>query len=158
MARLLFSVVPAAALIMVAVTVVADDKKDSTKPAEPETVVCLELPHPERLLDRLTDPRIQGYLNLFPQYQKFASGKQLADLRGVAGVIASQLDTTWEAGLRDLTGGGIMAEVEASPGQAPRIHVLVTAKKPELLEKASQRLPETCPPGRPAEGETRPGE
>ena len=137
-ARLLFAGVSAAALIMVAVTVVADDKKDSSKPAEPETVVCLELPHPERLLDRLTDPRIQGYLNLLPQYQKFASGKQLADLRGVAGVIASQLDRTWEVGLRDLTGGGVLAEVEASPGQAPRVHVLVTARKPELLAKASE--------------------
>ncbi len=138
MARLLFSGASATALITVAVTVLADDKKDAAKTAEPETVVCLELPHPERLLDRLTDPRIQGYLNLLPQYQKFASGKQLADLRGVAGVIASQLDTTWEAGLRDLTGGGVLAEIEASPGQSPRIHVLVTAKKPELLAKASE--------------------
>jgi hypothetical protein len=138
MARLLFSGVSAAAMITLAVTVFADDKKDPTKPVEPETVICLELPHPERVIDRLTDPRIQGYLNLLPQYQKFSSGKQVADLRGVAGVIASQLDTTWEAGLRDLTGGGVLAEVEVSPGQAPRVHVLVTAKKPELLEKASQ--------------------
>jgi hypothetical protein len=136
--RLIFSGVSAAAVFAVAVTVLADDKKDSTEPTEPETVVCLELPHPERLIDRLTDPRIQGYLKLLPQYEKFAGGKQLADLRGVAGLIASQLDTTWEAGLRDLTGGGILAEVEASSGQGPRIHVLFTARKPELLARASE--------------------
>jgi hypothetical protein len=135
LSRLLLSWVSAA--VVCAAAAAADDQKVPATPTEPDAVVCLELPHPERLIDRFFDPRIQGYLKLLPQYQKFSSGKQLADLRGVAAVIASQLDTTWEQGLRDLTGGGILAEVEASPGQAPRVHVLVTAAKPELLEKAS---------------------
>ena len=85
-----------------------DDKSDSAKAALSETVICLELPHPDRVIDRLTDPRMQEYLKLSQAYQKFASGKQLAELRAVAGVIASQLNTTWEEGLRDLTGGGIL--------------------------------------------------
>ena len=136
--RLLLPCVSAAFLFTAAVASFADDKKDSAKPPEPDTVVCLELPHPERVIDRLTDPRLQKYLMLSQQYQKFSSGKQLGELRAVAGVVASQLNTTWEEGLRDLTGGGILAEVEAAPGQAPRIHVLITAKKPDLLEKTSE--------------------
>ena len=134
----LISGISAAVLFSTAVASVADDKKDVAKPADPETVFRLELPHPERVLDRLTDPRIQEYLKLSQRYEKFASGKQLAELRGVAGVIAAQLNTTWEEGLRDLTGGGIVAEVEAAPGQAPRVHVLITARKPELVEKTSE--------------------
>jgi hypothetical protein len=136
--RVLLVCAPAALLFTAAVAVLADDKKDSSKPGESETVACLELLHPDQLIDRLTDPQIQKYLSILPQYQKFSTGKQLTDLRGVASVIASQLDTTWEQGLRDLTGGGILAEVEASPGQPPRFHVLVTSKKPELLEKTSE--------------------
>ena len=62
MARLLLLVrFSAAALFTAAVAVLADDKKDSAKPAEPETVVCLELPHPERAdrpLDRPANPGV----------------------------------------------------------------------------------------------------
>src|ERR1035441_7358868 len=101
--RGLLSGISAAVLISMAVASVADDKKETPKPADSETVLCLELPHPERVLDRLLDPRMQDYLKLSQQYQKFAGGKQLAELRGVAGVIAGQLNTTWEEGLRDLT-------------------------------------------------------
>ena len=130
--------VSAAFLFTAAIAVAGDDKGVAPGPGDSETVVHLELPHPEQLIDRVLDPRIQGYLNLLPQYRKFATGKQIGELRGVAGVIASQLDTTWEQGLRDLTGGGVMAEVEAAPGAPPRVYVLVTAKKPELLDKAVQ--------------------
>ena len=158
MARLLFSVVSAAALITVAVTVVADDKKDSAKPAEPETVVCLELAASRASIDRLTDPRIQGYLKLLPQYQKFASGKQLAELRGVAGVIASQLDTTWEAGLArlDRRGDPGRGRSLAGPGAAdPRPDHRQEAR---AARKSEPGLPETRSPGRTAEREARPGE
>jgi hypothetical protein len=128
----------AAGLFTTAVASFGDDKRDSTKAAPSESVICLELPHPDRVIDRLTDPRMQEYLKLSQGYQKFATGKQLTELRGVASVIASQLNTTWEEGLRDLTGGGIQAEVLASPGEAPRVHVLITARKPELLEKTGE--------------------
>ena len=128
----------AAALLTTAVASFGDDKRDSTASNPSETVLCLEIPHPDRVIDRLTDPRIQEYLRLSQAYEKFASGKQIEELRTVAGVIAGELNTTWQEGLRDLTGGGIHAEVEASPGQAPRIHVLITARKPGLLEKTSE--------------------
>jgi hypothetical protein len=135
-----FALVPASAIVLftTAVASFGDDKSDSARVARSETVIALELPHPDQVIDRLTSPRMQDYLKLSQAYQKFAGGKQLGELRAVAGVIASQLNTTWEEGLRDLTGGGILAEVEVSPGQAPRIHALVTARKPELLEKTSE--------------------
>jgi hypothetical protein len=135
-----FALVSATAIVWftTAVASFGDDKSDSAKAALSETVIALELPHPDRVIDRLTGPRMQEYLKLSQAYQKFASGKQLGELRAVAGVIASQLNTTWEEGLRDLTGGGILAEVEVSPGQPPRIYALVTARKPELLEKTSE--------------------
>ena len=117
-----------------AVVCLGDDKTDSTAS---ETVVALELPQPVQVIDRLLDPKMQEYLKLSQAYQKFASGKQLTELQNVAGVIASQLGTTWDEGLRDLTGGGIFAEVEAAPGGPPRVHVLITARKPELLQKTS---------------------
>ena len=115
--RGLLSGISAVLLFSLAVATLADDKKETPKPAGSETVLCLELPHPDRLLDRLTDPRIQEYLKLSQQYQKLTGGKQIGELRAVAGVIAAQLNTTWEKGLRDLTGGGISAQVEVPPGR-----------------------------------------
>ena len=138
MRRFVLSSVSAAALVMTAVVGFADDKNALAKPAPDDTVICLELTQPDRVIDRLSDPRIQSYLKLSQSYQKFLGGKQLSELRAVAGLIASQLNTTWEEGLRDLTGGGILAEVQATPGQPPRISVLVTARKPEMLEKTNE--------------------
>jgi hypothetical protein len=137
MQRNLLGAISALVLFSTGVAIAADDKKETPRPADSDTVLCLELPHPDRLIDRLTDPRILEYLTLSQQYQKFVGGKQLADLRAVAGVVAGQLNTTWEEGLRDLTGGGISAQVEVSPGQAPLVYVLITARKPELLQKTS---------------------
>ncbi len=60
-----------------------------------------------RLIDRGTDPRFQDYLKLLPQYQKLLKDPKFGELRAVVNLIAAQLDTTWDQGLRDLTGGGI---------------------------------------------------
>ncbi|MFI5460841.1 MAG: hypothetical protein ACHRXM_35980 [Isosphaerales bacterium] len=103
-----------------------------------DAAICLDLPRPERVIDRLTDPRFQDYLKLYPQYQKFLNGKNITELHAVAKMIATQLGTTWDQGLRDLTGGGILAAVEAEPGQQPRICVVITARKPELLDGVNQ--------------------
>jgi hypothetical protein len=117
-----------------------DDKARSGKPSAPQTIVCLELPRPDRLIDLLTDRRTADYLKLLPQYQKFASSKQFGELRAVVNVIAAQMNTTWDQGLRDLTGGGIVVALEAGPGQMPRPCAVVTAKKPEMLDRASAVL------------------
>src|SRR5262249_15616439 len=78
-----------------------------------DTVVYLEIPRPDGLIDRLLDERIQDYLKLVPAYREYLDGRNYGQLRAVAEVIANRLDTTWKRGLRDLTGGGVVAAVEA---------------------------------------------
>ena len=102
-----------------------------------DAVVCVEIPQPEALIDRLLDPRTQKYLSVLPQYRQFLEGEQFKQLQAVANLIATQVGTTWERGLRDLTGGGIIAVVA---GQEPRISLLITPKDPALLQKAHQVL------------------
>ena len=99
-------------------------------------MIALEVPHPDLLIDRLTDPRIQQSLKLLPQYRKFLEGPQFKQLQAVAGLIAGQLQTTWDRGLRDLTGGGIVANVSVEPGSEPRIELVITPRDPKLLEQA----------------------
>ncbi len=107
---------------------------------DPRPVVCLEIPHPEILIDRLTDPRVQQYLGILPQYRKFVEGDQFRELKAVVNLVASQVGTTWERGLRDLTGGGIVLAVEADPGQEPRVYLLIAPKDMALLERTQQVL------------------
>ena len=103
-------------------------------------MVCLEVPHPEILIDRLTEPRIQKYLGVLPQYRKFLEGDQFRQLEAVVDLVAAQVGTTWDRGLRDLTGGGILLAVEADPGQEPRVYLLMTPKDMPLLERTLQVL------------------
>jgi hypothetical protein len=106
----------------------------------PDAIVCLEVSHPDRLIERATDPRFQDYLKLVPQYEKLLKGKQFVELTSVIKVIAAQLDTTWDKGLADLTGGGILAAFEADAGKEPRFYAIITAKDAGLLERANQTL------------------
>ena len=105
-----------------------------------DAVVYFEVSHPELVLDRLTGPRVQDYLRVVPAYRTFLEGPNFGQLRAVANLIANRLDTTWDRGLRDLTGGGIVAAVEAEAGQEPRIYLLITPKDAGLLERASRIL------------------
>jgi hypothetical protein len=113
---------------------------DAARSIAADAVVCVEIPQPERLIDRATDPRVQDYLELLPQYQKLLKNPKFGELRAVLNLIASQLDTTWDKGLRELTGGGITAALEADPRQGPRIFLLITPRNKELLERANQVL------------------
>src|SRR5262249_17739012 len=103
-----------------------------------DAAICLEVPRPDRLIDRLLDPQYQAYVKLAPRYKKFLENKNFADLRGVAKVIAAELGTTWDQGLRDLTGGGILATVEAEAGKEPKVTAVITARKPELIDGVNQ--------------------
>jgi hypothetical protein len=105
-----------------------------------DAAVCLEVPRPERLIDLATNPRHQEFLKLVPQYQRLLKSKDFEGLRAVVNVIAAQLDTTWDQGLRELTGRGILAAVEADAGQEPRLYVIVTPKNQKLLARASEIL------------------
>ena len=44
-------------------------------------IAFIEVPQPERLIDRVTDPRFQEYLKLVPQYQKLLKDKKFEELR-----------------------------------------------------------------------------
>ena len=113
---------------------------DAARSIAADAVVCVEIQRPDRLIDRVTDPRFQDYLKLVPQYQKLLKDPKFGELRAVVNLIAAQLDTTWDQGLRELTGGGIMAALEADPGQEPRVYLLITPKNKELLDRANQVL------------------
>ncbi len=115
-----------------------DDQKKLEKPAAADPLVFVVVPHPEPLIDRLTDPRFLSYLNLSTGYQAYQKSKNAAELRAVLNLVATELGSTWDQALRDLTGGGIVANVELDPGQPPRICLAVVARKPELLDKANQ--------------------
>jgi hypothetical protein len=101
-----------------------------------DAVAYFELPRPGLLIDRLGDPRLQGYLKVVPPSRDFLDSPNFGQARAVVNLIASRLDTTWDRGLRDLTGGGIAAAVEADAGKAPRIYLLITPKDAGLLERA----------------------
>jgi hypothetical protein len=122
----------------VAASDVKGDQKQLDKPATSDPLVFLVIPRPEPLMDRLTDPRFLSYLNLSTRYQAYQKGKSAGELRATVNLIATQLASTWDQALRDLTGGGIIVNVEADPGQPPRISVAIVARKPEVLEKANQ--------------------
>ncbi|MGO9919170.1 MAG: hypothetical protein ACLQIB_31280, partial [Isosphaeraceae bacterium] len=64
-----------------------------------DAVACLEVPHPDRLIDRLTDPRILDYASGLAQYRNAVQSKNFRELSGVVKLIAAQLDTTWDQGL-----------------------------------------------------------
>jgi len=119
----------------------ADVESSATSPEKwisADALVCLDVPRPDRMIDRLTDPRYLAYVKLSPQYKRFLDGKNVTELSAVVNLIAAQLGTTWDQGLRDLTGGGILAAVEAEPGHEPRICVMVTASKAELPDLVNQ--------------------
>jgi hypothetical protein len=106
----------------------------------PDAIVCLEVAHPDRLIELATDARFQNYLMLVPQFQKLIKGKQFGELSNVVKVISAQLDTTWDKGLVNLAGGGILGAFEADPGKEPRLYVIITAKDTDLLERTNQTL------------------
>ncbi len=105
-----------------------------------DAVVCVEIPHPDRLIDRLTDPRIINYASSLPQYRNAIQSKNFRDFASVAKLIAAQLDTTWDQGLRDLTGGGIVLAVEAEKSSEPRIFLVISPRNEALLDRANQAL------------------
>jgi hypothetical protein len=113
---------------------------DAARSIAADAIAGLEIQRPDRLIDRVLDPRFQDYLKLVPQYQKLLKDPKFGELRAVVNVIAAQLDTTWDQALRELTGGGIVAAFEADAGQGPRIYLLVTPRNQGLLEKAKEVL------------------
>jgi hypothetical protein len=106
----------------------------------PDAVAWIEVPQPELLIDRLTDPAVENYLKVLPQYQKFIKSKDFRELRMVVDSIAAQLETTWEQGLRDLTKGGVLVGLEVEPAYPaqPRVYLVVTPASVGLLDRLTQ--------------------
>ena len=114
-----------------------EDTVTPGKPAAGGPVITVEVPHPDLLMGRLTDPRIQQSLKLIPQYRKALEGPQFRQLKAVVQMISGQLHTTWDRGLRDLTGGGIVARVSVEAGHEPQVELLITPLDPKVLDQVN---------------------
>ena len=92
---------------------------DSARLIATDAVVCVEVSRPERLINRLSDPRFQDSLKLLPQYQKLLKDPKFVELGAVVKLIAGQLDTTWDKGLAELTGGESWRRSKSIRGRDP---------------------------------------
>lgn len=104
----------------------------------PNAAIYLEVPEPGVLLDRLMDPKTRSMLDGIPQYRKFLGSPDYQKAMAGVDFISTLLDTTWEKGLRDLAGGGIVLAIEAT--SPPRMTLVVTPKDPAFLAKAHGKL------------------
>ncbi len=125
-----------------------------------DAVAWLEVPRPELVIDRLTDPRIESYLKVLPQYQKYVKSKDFRELRNVVESVATQLDTTWEQGLRDLTKGGVLLglEVDAGSPSPPRVYLIVSPANTASTRSTLGGRTEVGSPGRKEQWQTGPGQ
>jgi hypothetical protein len=128
------------AVLLPATAVKAGDKATPAPAAmsNEAPVITVEITHPDLLIDRVTDARVQQSLGLSAQYRKFREGPQFRQLQAVALMVALQLRTPWDRALRDLTGGGIVASVFADPGREPRLEAVITARDPKLLDRLNE--------------------
>ena len=105
----------------------------------PEVLLYAESTRPEMAFDRAMSDRVGHLLDGVPAYKAALAKPEVLAGRGVAAIVAAGLGTTWQKGLRDLTGGGIVAAVEGTKGPE-RIFVVVTPKDASLLERTHARL------------------
>ncbi len=105
-----------------------------------DAIVYLEATHPEILLDRLVDPKMQERLAAIPQYEKFLKSPKFAELQNGVQFVSMLLDTKWDEGLRKLAGGGVVLALEAEPGKGVAPFVAVTPSDPAFLKKAHAKL------------------
>lgn len=136
--------VPAAALaglLIVAGAARADESKAS-RWISADAAVYLEMPHPDQLVDRATSESLQKMLGAIPPYTRFIKGDQYKSFRTVVEFISGQLGTTWDKGIRDLTGGGIVLALEGEPGKMPRVILAATPRDTEFLNKSVAKLVE----------------
>lgn len=103
-----------------------------------ETVAFAELSRPGELIDRLTSDDLQGFLRTIPGYGRALESPRFRELSQVATFLAEQLDTTWEEGLRTLTGNGVVVGLEQA--DPPRLVIVATPEDPAFLEKAHALL------------------
>jgi hypothetical protein len=105
-----------------------------------ETLIYAEISRPEALIDLLTGERVEGLLGAIPGYAEALESTQFVEFRQVVEFVADQLGTTWQEGLRDLSGGGIVLGIEEA--DPPCLVLVVTPKDPQFLERAHEALVE----------------
>lgn len=105
----------------------------------PDVLIYAESTRPEVLLDRTMSPRVNGLLQGVPGYKAALARTEVMGARAIAAVVAAGLGTTWEKGLREIAGGGIVAAVEGKNGPE-RLFLIVTPKDFGLLERTHTRL------------------
>jgi hypothetical protein len=105
-----------------------------------DAIVYVEATHPEILLDRLYDPKMQERLAAIPQYDKFLKSPKFEELKNGVQFVSMLLDTKWDEGLRKLASGGVVLAIEAEPGKGPVPFVAVTPSDPAFLKKAHAKL------------------
>lgn len=138
-----WSVARWAAVALVAVASARIALADGPRGAEwasKDALVYIEATHPEILLDRLTDPKMQDRLRAIPQYEKFLKGDQFKQLKAGVSFVSSILETPWDEGLRKLAGGGVAFAVEVEPGKGPWGFIAVTPGDPAFLNKAHAKI------------------
>ncbi len=132
---------PLAAVLALAVLIGASPAV--TQAADPlhllpkSAAAYVEITRPEALISPLLAPQTVELLKGIDAYQKYLQSKEYGELQGVVGLLEAKLGVDWQAGLRDLVGGGIYLAFD--PADKAAVFV-VRSRKPELLKQLHESL------------------
>jgi hypothetical protein len=105
----------------------------------PDAVFYAEINRPGTLLDRAADERVQAALEAVPGYKAALQKSDYRQFRAVVDFVAGALGTTWEDGLRDLTGGGVALAIEGRE-KPERVFLVVYPRDAAFLDRAHAKL------------------
>lgn len=101
------------------------------------TVLYAELANPAQFLETVMDHPVRQKLNELDEYQKALDSKQMREFKVVLQVIETQIGMDWQTALKTLTGGGVVAAVDAS---TEGVAVIIKASNEEKLTKTFDTL------------------
>ncbi len=130
------------ALVMAALSIASAARAGEPKGSRwvaADAILYGETSRPGTLLDRLLSDRSTGLIKAFPSYEKTLNRPEVKLGRGVVDFVARSFGTTWDRGLRDLAGGGIVFAVEGDKS-AERIFLVITPLDPSLLDKVHAKV------------------
>ncbi len=104
-----------------------------------EALIYAEIRQPGALLDQLRSDQVQDLLQAVPGYSKALKQPNYRQFLAVVNLVADALGTTWDEGLRELTGGGIVLAVEGKD-KPERIYLILNPKNKELLQKTHDKI------------------
>src|SRR5262249_36968443 len=97
-----------------------------------DAVLYAEITRPANVVERVSNDRVQTLLASAPGYRRRLEAPEFQQFRQVVDFVSKDLGTTWDKGLRDLTGAGMILAVEGK--QKPeRIFLIVTPSDPDFL-------------------------